>query len=197
MNMTESRDYYAPIIMAEISEHFPELLEDLEQGHLWIHAQIWQESRWNPNAQSPVGASGLMQLMPATDFDIDGDYDGFDPAGNIDNGIRYLAFLYRRFGEIPDPVMRIRFALASYNCGRGYINKALEIARDAEGLPAKYSLWNRAERPGGRWQLWPFTYPRLADPRCSVRGRRPDYKQVTDYVSKIAWKHYQYRSEVV
>jgi membrane-bound lytic murein transglycosylase MltF len=185
------RKEYAQTIQTEIEDHFPELL-GIDDGALIIHAQIQQESSWNPKAESGCGARGLMQLMPATDFEVDGDYDGFDPEGNIDNGIRYLAFLYRRFSEIPDPTERICFALAAYNCGRGYINKALELGRSHDGHPGSYSRWVYMERPGGRWQRWNFAQTFLADPRCQVNGRRPDYKQVRDYVVKILmhWRKY-------
>lgn len=191
-----ARLQYGMTIKREVAEHFPELTRDIPHGELIIHAQIWQESRWNAAAQSPAGARGLLQLMPATDHDIDGDYDGFDAEGNIDNGVRYLSFLYSRFGEIPDPRERLRFALASYNCGRGYINKALEIARLRDSLPGNYNLWLRAGRPSGKWQLWCFAYPCLNDPRCQVRGRRPVYKEVTDYVHKIMMRYAQYVQEV-
>ncbi|PLY04754.1 MAG: hypothetical protein C0622_02280 [Desulfuromonas sp.] len=190
-----ARTQYGPLILREIEAHFPELLIDIPRGWLIIHAQVWQESRWQPTAKSPVGAAGLLQLMPATDFEIDGDYDGFNPEGNLDNGIRYLAHQYRRLNEIPDPDERIRFALASYNCGRGYVNKALMLARMACNQPASYSRWNRAGRHAGRWQTWSFTAPRLADQMCEIRGRRPDYKQATDYVSKIMNRYEEYRVE--
>jgi membrane-bound lytic murein transglycosylase MltF len=193
----EARLKYGLMILKEIRDHFPALLTDFERGELIIHAQIWQESRWNPNAQSPVGAAGLLQLMPATDFEIDGDYDGFDAAGNLDNGIRYLAYQYSKFPEIPDPAQRIRFALASYNCGRGYINKALEMARSVCGIPnGSYAQWVRMEKPSGDWQKWPFVYPCLSDHRCEVNGKLPDYRQVTDYVHKIFYRYYEYLSEV-
>jgi hypothetical protein len=185
------RKEYAQTIQIEIEEHFPELLK-IDGGELIIHAQIMQESSWDPKAESGCGAKGLMQLMPATDFEIDGDYDGFDPEGNIDNGVRYLAFQYSRFGEILDETERICFALAAYNCGRGYINKALEIARSLDGHPASYSRWVYMGRPGGRWQRWAFTAQMLADPRCTVNGKRPDWRQVNGYVGKILvhWRRY-------
>jgi membrane-bound lytic murein transglycosylase MltF len=188
----EIRKELAPAIQADLEQHFPALLLDFEHADLIIHAQIQQESGLNPLAESGCGARGLMQLMPATDKEIDGDYDGFDPAGNIDNGIRYMAFLYAKFSEIPDPQERIRFALAAYNCGRGYVNKAIAMARSLDGWPAEYSRWVRADRPDGRWQRWSFTKTFLDDPRCEVHGRRPDAKQVRDYIVKImlGWRTY-------
>lgn len=119
-----------------------------------LKAQAIAESGLNTCAISPVGAKGLMQLMPATDFEIDADMDAFDPAGNVDNGARYMARQYEKFGEIPDELERYKFALAAYNAGRGHINNMLMLARDDEGLPADYKAWTRAGCPSGEWQRW-------------------------------------------
>jgi membrane-bound lytic murein transglycosylase F len=111
-----------------------------------IRAQTFQESGFNPKAVSPCGAKGLMQLMERTDFEIDGDIDAFDPEGNIDNGVRYDRTQFDHFPEIPDLCERLKFMLGAFNGGRGWINKALEIARWKElGSPklegAHPGLW--------------------------------------------------------
>ncbi|MBI4127052.1 MAG: lytic transglycosylase domain-containing protein [Deltaproteobacteria bacterium] len=77
---------------------------------------ILQESGGNTKARSPVGAKGLMQLMPKT-AERFGVRDSFDPAQNIDGGTKYLRFLLDRFhGDI-------RLALAGYNAGEGAVEK--------------------------------------------------------------------------
>ena len=160
-----------------------------------IKAQVWQESAFDPSAVSSCGAVGLMQLMPETDFMLDRDYDGKDPRGNLENGIRYDRWLFDRFPEIPNEEERMKFALSAYNGGRGYVNKAIEISYDCEfgePIPAGH----RNARPG-RWQLWCHTSAYLCSPYCVIKDRKtgktlkPDYRQILDYVDHI-WEKYEF-----
>ena len=75
-----------------------------------VYALIEVESGYRPDAESPRGAMGLMQLMPetATRYAV---LDPFDPAANIDAGTRHLRILLDEFGT--------RGALAAYNAGEG------------------------------------------------------------------------------
>src|SRR5215813_10306003 len=75
-----------------------------------IKAVIQCESRFNPLAQSPRGAQGLMQLMPATQTLL-GVRDAFDPQDNVEAGVAYLAMLQHTF---PD---NLSLVLAAYNAG--------------------------------------------------------------------------------
>lgn len=91
-------------------------------------AQMYQESRFNPQARSWVGAMGLMQLMPATARDL-GVEDPDDPEQNIAGGTAYLAKLIERFENSLPMNQRVRFALASYNAGYYHVRDARELAR--------------------------------------------------------------------
>lgn len=92
-----------------------------------VTAQMYQESRFDPKAKSPVGARGLMQLMPRTAKSL-GIEKLTDPASNIRGGIQYLDWLRDRFDDdLPLPE-RLWFALAAYNAGVGHVRDARRLA---------------------------------------------------------------------
>ena len=79
-----------------------------------LHALIEVESQYRATAESPKGAMGLMQLMPAlaAEYAV---HDPFDPPSNIDAGTRHLRTLIDRYG--------IADALAAYNAGEGAVRR--------------------------------------------------------------------------
>ncbi len=82
----------------------------------FIHAVIWQESKYQRLAESHAGAQGYMQLIPATAKRF-GCKDPHDPEENIEAGTKYLKWLLKRFdGDV-------QLALAGYNAGEGAVDK--------------------------------------------------------------------------
>jgi soluble lytic murein transglycosylase-like protein len=81
-----------------------------------IRAIIHAESAYQPDAQSPKGAQGLMQLMPATQVELDVS-DPFDPQDNIQGGARYLSQLLAQFNG------DYELAAAAYNAGPNAVSK--------------------------------------------------------------------------
>ena len=81
-----------------------------------IKAVIMAESSYNPKAVSKQGAKGLMQLMPETALSL-GVKDVFNPAHNINGGVKYLRKLLDTFNE------NIKLALAAYNAGSGTVKR--------------------------------------------------------------------------
>jgi soluble lytic murein transglycosylase-like protein len=82
----------------------------------FIHAVIWQESKYKVDARSHAGAQGLMQLMPATAKRFGCEHPE-DPQENITAGTKYLSWLLKRFAG------NVELALAGYNAGEGSVDK--------------------------------------------------------------------------
>ena len=104
---------------AEVSGLPPELLA----------AQLDVESRWDPEAESPVGAQGLAQFMPET-WEIYGEGEATDPEASIRAQGRYLRDLREMVAELDpaDEQEEIELVLASYNAGP-------TVVLDAGGIP--------------------------------------------------------------
>jgi soluble lytic murein transglycosylase-like protein len=101
-----------------------------------VLAVIYVESRFDCFAVSPVGALGLMQIMPATGRELakrlgipwNGPLTLFDPIVNVRIGTAYVRQLTDRYGSV-------RTALAAYNWGPGYVDRQL---REGTPVPAVY-----------------------------------------------------------
>ncbi len=93
-----------------------ELAQKYDLSPRLIEALVWQESRWNKLARSPVGARGLTQLMPGTARMLGVNPD--DPHANLEGGARYLRMQLDAFdGDV-------LLALAAYNAGPNRVVRA-------------------------------------------------------------------------
>jgi hypothetical protein len=86
---------------------------------LLLHAIAHVESRHGANAVSPVGARGVMQMMPATAkrFGVQDDKALFDADTNLRASAAYIRSLFMRYGE------NVHLVLAAYNAGEGAVDR--------------------------------------------------------------------------
>ncbi|MCI0401205.1 MAG: transporter substrate-binding domain-containing protein [Gammaproteobacteria bacterium] len=154
-----------------------------QYGFDWrlIVAQMYQESRFNPQALSRAGAQGLMQVLPKTASQL-GYSDVRNPERGIRAGITYLHWLRDRFE--PELVVHDRtwFALAAYNAGYGRIEDARRFAKELGLDPNRW--FNNVERALyllGRPQHMHRSRFRLC--RCG---------ETVDYVREIRARYHAY-----
>lgn len=95
-----------------------------------LAAQAYQESGFDPEAVSYMGAMGLMQLMPGTAHDMGVDQSKvFDAQHNVRGAVKLIQQLSRHYADIADGDERINFILAAYNAGPGHVDDARALAR--------------------------------------------------------------------
>jgi soluble lytic murein transglycosylase-like protein len=131
-----------------------------------VRAVVQAESGFDPRAVSPVGAQGLMQLMPGT-ATLMGVGDPLDPRQNVFGGVKYLSQLLDRFDG------NVALALAGYNAG------PTKVAR-YRGIPpyaATHGYVTRIRRMMGASTGALFPLPKRGGntdrrPRRSGQGRR-------------------------
>lgn len=136
---------------AEGTTAVPSALNNLIQGEAseqgvdpnLLKAIIKNESNFNPKAVSPVGAQGLMQLMPGTAAGL-GVKNSFDPSQNIEGGAKYLKGLLQKYQSVP-------LAVAAYNAGPGAVDKYkgvppyAETTRYVQKVLNSYQAYQNAE----------------------------------------------------
>lgn len=113
------------------------------EGRL-VHALIWAESSYNPNAVSASGAEGLMQLMPGTAKRY-GVRNSFDPAQNIQGGVKHLKELLAQFdGDL-------ELTVAAYNAGANAViragNRIPSYPQTAAYVPKVIAYYHRLGAP--------------------------------------------------
>lgn len=123
----------------------------------YFKAQGMAESGLDPTARSPVGARGVMQLMPATYRLIQSARPEFraidDPEWNIAAGILHDRDLWMAWERRVPERERWSFVVGSYNAGEGTILRARRVAQDAKLEP---SLWRSIESVAPTVDRWRY-----------------------------------------
>lgn len=132
MALIRATSDYSSIQGGQISD-YDDLIKQWADSLGWdwklLASQIYQESKFNPRAESWAGALGLMQLVPETGHQY-GAKNLFSPVQSIKAGVRYLRYLEKVWSPtITDPTERIKFVLASYNVGLGHVIDARNLAQ--------------------------------------------------------------------
>jgi membrane-bound lytic murein transglycosylase MltF len=119
-------------------KHFRRYGEQYSIDWLLMAAQAYQESRLDQAARSPVGAIGVMQLMPATGNDMGLDIHVAE--SNIHAGVKYVRWLIDR--QFNDPAIgevdRVLLAFAAYNAGPGRVRS---LRREAGKRGLDPNVW--------------------------------------------------------
>ena len=147
-------------------------------------AQCYQESTFDPMAQSWAGARGLMQIMPATATHLGLPLGSIhNPEDNIAAAAKYIKELNARFADVPASE-RVSYVLASYNGGHYHIRDAMALARKNGKDP-------------NRWENVKEFVLKLSNP-AYYRDKVVKYgymrgSETVDYVEKINSRWAQYR----
>lgn len=167
-----------------------------QYGFDWrlILAVMKAESRFHVDAESPKGATGLMQIMPVTSEEVARKLDIEDmtqPVNNIRGGVYYLKRLYNLF-EGAEQEDRIKLTLAAYNAGIARVYDAQELAAYLSENPNKW--------PAVRDAL-PLLSKRYYTLHRSVWGQEKpkagwfgSYRETVTYVDRIIGYYDEYQS---
>lgn len=166
---------------------YDDLIKKYTKSTTWdwrlISSLIYQESQFDPEANSWAAASGLMQLMPETALEM-GVNDMTNAEENVRGGIKYLRILWKQWDSIEDSIQRLKFTFASYNCGLNHVI-------DAQKLAVKYDMDEKVWDGNVEEQIFNLSYPAYyRDPAVKygyVRGG-----QTVAYVRDIFERYEQY-----
>lgn len=167
---------------------YDDLVKKYARGLGWdwrfLSSLIYQESKFDPGAKSWAGGKGLMQIMPATAKEL-GVKKRTDPEESIKGGVKYLEQMWEKWDDIPDSTQRIKFTLASYNCGYQHVRDAQRLAEKKGADPL---TWDGEVEE----YLLKLTYPRFYNNKVVkygyVRGIEP-YEYVREIFERF--EHYK------
>lgn len=186
-----SRHEYAQVLnkAGGVISHYDEYFRRYAHLARWdwrlLAAQCYQESTFDPKAQSFAGACGLMQLMPATAHDLGLEPEQvWEPEKNIAAAAKYIGQLNYHFKDIRNFNERTKFVLAAYNGGMFHVRDAMLLTEKNGGNP---HLWNDVSE----------YIRKLATPEfyndSIVRYGYMRGSETADYVSRIHNLWYKYR----
>lgn len=158
---------------------------DLGWDWILVKSLIYQESMFNSNNESWAGANGLMQLMPSTAKEL-GVSNISDPEENIRAGSEYLKRMYAYWEEVPDSIQRIKFAMASYNCGYSHV-------KDAQKLAAKYGKDSLSWDDGVDYYVLNLSKPKFYNDPVVQFGYARGYEPY-EYVKDIFERYKNYKT---
>jgi len=143
-----------------------------------LASQIYQESQFDQNRVSWMGAVGLMQVMPST-AEMHGFKNPYHAATNVKAGVAHLKYIEEKFASL-DSANQIKFTLAAYNAGLGHVYDAIRLA---EYLGKDTSVWdgNVAEAMLYKSQKEYYNLPICKHGYC--RGSEP-YKYVNEILER-------------
>ena len=122
----------------------------------FFKAQAIVESNLRPDVVSPVGARGMMQVMPATYAEIRRAHSEFGdinhPEWNIAAGISYSRDQWVYWEKAADESFQRHFTLGSYNAGRGTMMRAQKVAADQKLDPRRWPSIEAVAAKVGRWR---------------------------------------------
>ena len=122
-----------------VIELFKKYGKQYDVDYLLMAAQGYQESTLDQNVKSPVGAIGVMQIMPPTGKELNvGDISEIEP--NIHAGVKYMRFMVDQYykDEPMDNLNKALMTFASYNCGPGRMR---QLRREAEKRGLDRNVW--------------------------------------------------------
>ncbi len=152
-----------------------------------VASLIYQESQFDPTASSWAGAGGLMQIMPAVAEELGVD-NRLNPEQSIEGGTRFLKDLWDKFDAVEDSIQRIKFTMASYNCGYYHVLDARTLAEikgldpnrwdnNVEEMILKLSYPDNYNRPEIK-----YGYVRGIEPYTYVRQIFQRYEHYTQFI---------------
>lgn len=171
--------YTAHVFIDHLNNRLPQFAHDFYQASTdtridWrlLAAMGYQESHWNPDAESPTGVRGLMMLTRKTAHALGVDRE--DPVQSIEGGSRYLKQLIDRLPPRIKQYDRTWMAIAAYNVGMGHLEDTRVLTQALGGDPDK-------------WEDVRQNLPLLSQPAYAdyLKHGRADGKQALRYVTRI------------